>query len=207
MSAAPLLPRRDFVIAGLTAAGAVWVGAACAPSGDAAADVHLPAHAADTTSAPRALQHLTPAQATELEAIAARIVPSDDGTPGAREAGVIGFIDAGLGTFAADQRQLFVDGLAALDREVRRRHPRTTGFSALPAAQQDDMLRGIETTEFFGAVRFATLAGLFTLPRYGGNRGFVGWDLIGQDNAFDHQPPFGHYDRPEVQQALLGRVL
>jgi gluconate 2-dehydrogenase gamma chain len=202
-----MLPRRDFVIAGLTAAGAVWVGAACAPGDDAAAEVHLPAHAADTTSATRPLANLTAAEAIELEAIAERIIPSDDGTPGAREAGVIGFIDAGLGTFAAGQKQLFADGLATLAREVRRRHPGQERFSALTAAQQDEMLRGIEAGEFFGAVRFATLAGMFTLPRYGGNKGFVGWELIGQDNAFEHQPPFGHYDRPETQRALLGRVL
>ena len=29
----------------------------------------------------------------------------------------------------------------------------------------------------------------------------------GQDHAFEQKPPFGWYDRPENQMALLGRVL
>jgi gluconate 2-dehydrogenase gamma chain len=205
----PAVGRRDFVIAGLTAAGAAWVAGAvaCGPApDDAPGAAHLPDHAADTSSAPRTLTALTAEQAAEVEAISARIIPSD-GTPGAREAGVIHFIDAGLGTFAADQKPQVLEGLERLAREVRSRHGRQARFSALTEAQQDELLRGIEDTDFFQNLRFATLAGMFTLPRYGGNRGFVGWELIGQDNAFDHQPPFGHYDRPETQRALLGRVL
>lgn len=201
--------RRAFVRAGLTAAGAVWVAGAmgCAPA-DAGADAatHLPDHAADTSATPRTLSALTAEQAAEVEAISARIIPSD-GTPGAREARVIYFIDAGLATYAAEQKPQVIEGLAMIEREVRKRYPGQSRFSALGEPQQDELLRGIEGTDFFQNLRFATLAGMFTLPRYGGNQGFVGWELIGQDNAFDHQPPFGHYDRPDTQRALLGRVL
>jgi len=36
---------------------------------------------------------------------------------------------------------------------------------------------------------------MFTLPAYGGNRGGVGWKLIGFEDAHVFQPPFGYYDR------------
>lgn len=201
--------RRDF-LTGLTAAGAVWVaGAVACSSGDdpAVSATHLPSHAADSTGTwPPALRVLTPEQATELDAVTARIIPSD-GTPGAREAGVVYFVDSGLATYAADQKPAFVDGLAMLSREVAKRHPGQARFSALTETQQDEILRGIESSEFFGNTRFATIAGMFTLPRYGGNHDYVGWKLVGQENVFDYKPPFGWYDRPENQRALLGRVL
>ena len=48
----------------------------------------------------------TPEEAVEVEAIAARIIPTDD-TPGAREAGVIYFIDRSLVTFASGDQQKY----------------------------------------------------------------------------------------------------
>lgn len=201
--------RRDF-LTGLTAAGAVWVAGAVACTGaddPAEGATHLPSHAADSTGTwPPALRVLTSEQAVELDAVTARIIPSD-GTPGAREAGVVYFIDAGLASYAADQKRAFSDGLAMLAREVRKRHAGQSRFSALTEPQQDEILKAIESSEFFGNTRFATIAGMFTLPRYGGNRDYVGWKLVGQEHVFEYKAPFGWYDRPENQRALLGRVL
>jgi hypothetical protein len=36
---------------------------------------------------------------------------------------------------------------------------------------------------------------MFSLPSYGGNRGGVGWKLIGFEDAHVFQAPFGYYDR------------
>jgi gluconate 2-dehydrogenase gamma chain len=58
------------------------------------------------------LQYLDPQAAAEIEALAAQIIPSDDG-PGAKEAGVIYFIDHALATFDQDQREIYRTGLAA----------------------------------------------------------------------------------------------
>src|SRR3954447_20208990 len=55
-----------------------------------------------------------PAAAADVAAIAAQIVPSDDG-PGAKEAGVIFFIDRALQTFASDKQEIYRTGL----REVQ----------------------------------------------------------------------------------------
>ena len=53
-------------------------------------------------------------------------------------------------------------------------------FSALGAQIQDAMLTEIEKTDpgFFSMVRQHTLQGTFCDPYYGGNAGFVGWDLL-----------------------------
>lgn len=149
---------------------------------------------------------LTPAQMADVEAMTARIFPTDE-SPGAREAGVVHFIDRTLATGPADQRDGFIAGLEQLAKDVAARHPGEVSFAALQEPQQDALLKSIETTPFFGQLRFATIAGMFALPKYGGNRDLIGWGLVGQDGAFDHKPPFGWYDRPENQRALLGEVL
>ncbi len=187
--------RREFV-AGVAALSAVWLvaGTACAREGG------LPS---DTAK----LVHLTPDQAKQVEAITARILPSDDGTPGAKEAGVTAFIDQMLKGFAKEQAPLFTEGLASLGTAVTKAHGASATFASLKTTQQDAMLTSIEKTPFFGAIRFATLAGFLSLPKYGGNKDYVGWKFIGQELAMEHKAPFGWYDRPENQQALLGRVL
>jgi gluconate 2-dehydrogenase gamma chain len=160
----------------------------------------------DPPQPPQQLVHFTPEQAAEIEAITARIIPTDE-TPGAKEAGVVFFIDRSLTTFAADQKQLFADGLVRLGKDVARKHKGQTKFSALLPEQQDTLLKSMERTDFFGAVRFATICGMLALPKYGGNRDYIGWKLVGREPVFEFTPPFGWYDRPENQQALLGRVL
>ncbi len=190
--------RREFV----RGMAAVWLGAALACR--RAADEDIPLGGRDEPG--RKLASLTRAQAREFEAIAARIIPTDE-TPGAREAGVIWFIDQALAGFAKDQRKPMLDGLKQLARDVRSAHPGRSRFSALPPADQDALLTRIQDSDFFQSIRFATLAGLLALPQYGGNLDFIGWDLVGQENVHEFTPPFGWYDRPENQQALLGRVL
>jgi gluconate 2-dehydrogenase gamma chain len=184
------------------AIGAAWLAAAHAIEAHAAS-----ASIGSNPAAGRAaLVHFTPAQAADIEAICARIIPTDD-APGAREAGVLNFIDRSMTTFAKDQTPLFDAGLASVATAVVAAHGPAAKFSTIAAEQQDDILRGIEKTEFFGAIRFATIAGFLALPRYGGNKDYVGWKYIGQENAMEQKPPFGWYDRPENQMALLGRVL
>jgi gluconate 2-dehydrogenase gamma chain len=200
--------RREFLVG--SALGAVWMAAAVAcrervgALGDGAATAHGPPP--ESGAPPRTLQVLTPEQFAELEAIAARIIPSDD-TPGAREAGVVWFMDFALTSFAAEQASVFTDGLAQLQREVAAAHAGSTSFASLTEAQQDALLTRMQEGEFFGTVRFATIAGMFSLPKYGGNANYVGWELIGQEHVFEFTPPFGWYDHPDNQRALLGRVL
>lgn len=203
--------RRGFVT-GLSALGAVWLtAAACAkeaPKAVASSASAITPMAHDTASVPQTLTHFSADQAAEIEAIASRIIPTDD-TPGAKEAGVVYFIDHAMmpGGVAAEQGPLFAAGLESLSKAVAKQHGAASKFSTLTAEQQDAMLKGMEKTPFFGAMRFATIAGFLSLPKYGGNKDYVGWKVIGQEHTYEQKPPFGWYDQPENQKALLGRVL
>jgi len=94
--------------------------------------------------------------------------------------------------------------LAKLERDVGAKFRVQTSLSALTPAQQDEVLKSIENTQFFGQMRFATLAGMFSLPSYGGNRDFAGWKLVGQEPAMELKAPFGWYDQPANRRTLLG---
>jgi gluconate 2-dehydrogenase gamma chain len=146
---------------------------------------------------------LTREQAAEIDAFSSRIIPTDN-TPGAREAGVVFYIDRALSTWAKGQVPAFTEGLTKLEKDVGAKYPGQTRLSALTPDQQDEVLKSIEETPFFGMMRFATLSGMFTLPTYGGNRDFVGWKLVGQEGAMEFKAPFGWYDLPANRRALLG---
>lgn len=140
------------------------------------------------------LEFFTPEQAGVVEAMAVCIIPTDD-TPGAKEAGVIYFIDRALSGFHRDMQPLYRKGIADLD------HRSGGSFPALPAARQIELLKTIETTEFFNAVRTHTIMGFLANPEYGGNRDRAGWKVIGFSDAHVYRPPFGEYDKPSGEPA------
>jgi gluconate 2-dehydrogenase gamma chain len=133
-------------------------------------------------------------QAVEIESVAAQIIPSDS-TPGAREAGTVYFIDRLLTTFESDKQATYKQGLNDLRAKAHELFPGVDKFSALNSGQQIQVLSAIEKTPFFLQVRLHTIVGFFANPEYGGNQDKIGWNLIGFEDKFDWQPPFGHYDR------------
>lgn len=139
------------------------------------------------------LRFFSPDQAEEIEAIAAQIIPADE-TPGAREAGVIRFIDRNLVEFETDRQPDYIAGLGMLAEKAGGR------FTNLDSARQIEVLRALEKSEFFGLVRQHTIMGFFSNPQYGGNLNKIGWKLIGFEDAFVFQPPFGYYDGPESRR-------
>jgi gluconate 2-dehydrogenase gamma chain len=132
------------------------------------------------------LEHLTAAEADLLDAIAARLIPTDATGPGATEARAVHYIDRALGGALASSRQAYTAGLAALDRYSR--SSRGKPFTELSATDQDAVLIDVETgaatgftgsaAAFFALVLTHTQQGTFGDPYYGGNANFVGWDLI-----------------------------
>lgn len=136
---------------------------------------------------------LAPDEATEIEAVAACIVPTTD-TPGAREAGAIYFIDNILSSARQDLVEPVRNGMADLQARVRKAAGPSERFSVLDEEAQIAALTEIERTGFFSRIRFLTLAGLLADPSYGGNRDQIGWKLIGFEGHFGWQPPFGWYD-------------
>lgn len=135
---------------------------------------------------------LTEEEAQEFHAIAARIIPTDE-TPGATEAGVIYFIDNVLGNDREAEHEVLREGMRELQVAAAVNY-NVSYFHELEPEQQDQLLREVEQTPFFGTMRFLTIAGMFSLPEYGGNRDKVGYQLIGFVDQHAWQPPFGYYD-------------
>lgn len=138
------------------------------------------------------LRFLTAAEAKVVEAACSRIFPSDESGPGAKEAGVVIFIDRQLaGPYGRDKYRYtkppFVESMPEHGyqgkenpREVYREGIAKLGnFADLTPAEQDQKLRAIEKTTFFVMLRRHTIEGMFSDPMHGGNAGLIGWQLIG----------------------------
>lgn len=179
----PALSRRDLLKgAGLTGAALLTTGSA-----SVIAQSTGPQGTAMRIPVTEAFETLTAAESAALDAFAARILPSDDGTPGAHEARAVHFIDRGLTGAMAASREQYAVGLAALDAHAM--ELQGVPFSALPAADQDAIIDAMTRNAiptypmlnagFFNTVRTHTIEGTFSDPYYGGNRDFVGWELLG----------------------------
>jgi gluconate 2-dehydrogenase gamma chain len=143
--------------------------------------------------------------AVTVAAFAERLMPGAPGKPGAREAGVLNYIDLALAGAYSDQQDFYRRGLAALDAYCRK----TTGqpFTNLSAAQQDEVITALEQGKaneftyptaqaFFNTLRTHTMEGMFADPMYGGNKDFAGWKLVGFPGA---QPLFTAADMQSKQ--------
>jgi gluconate 2-dehydrogenase gamma chain len=75
----------------------------------------VPANVVAQAAAGAPYVNLTAAEAATLEALVARLIPSDSNGPGALEAGAARYIDGALGSALAAQRPAYAAGLAALD--------------------------------------------------------------------------------------------
>jgi len=185
MVEAETLTRRGFL---RVAGSAAWLAAGW-PAVLAAAE-----QAAAARDAGAAFETLAPDDAADLAAIAAQIFPTD-ALPGANEAGVVYFMDSALRTFMVGAKEPVLAGLRDLNAKAAAVQPGAR-FAQLPAPEQVRLLQAQEATPFFGTVHFMTIAGMFALPVYGGNRGYAGWKMLGFEHRHFWQPPFGFYDAP-----------
>lgn len=163
------------------------------------------------SSEPEAYTFFTEPEAAVIEAAVERLIPTDALGPGARQAGVAFFIDQQLvgayGTAAKMYRngpwlpgtpqqgyqlrqtpaELYKQSIAALEVYCNKTYQ--SGFAKLTAAQQDEVLHGLDggTIKFdnspakawFEMLLQNTFEGYFSDPLYGGNRDKVGWKLVG----------------------------
>ena len=162
------------------------------------------------------LRFFTEAEALVVAAIVARIFPSDGSGPGAKEAGVVIYIDRQLaGPYGRDAHrytqgpfdedappELGYQGKSTPRELYREGLERLKGFDRLSAAEQDEALRAIETTTFFGLLRQHTVEGMFCDPAHGGNVDLVGWQLVGfpgprMNNYDDIETHYGMKFRPK----------
>ena len=144
-----------------------------------------------------AFQTLSSTEAMELDAVAERILPATD-SPGAREAGVVYFFDNVLKD-RIDALDILRIGLHDLQKNTGSEF-NSPFFHPLSSLDQDQLLKSIEDTEFFATARYLTIAGMFALPEYGGNRNLVGDQLVGFDDRLGWTTPFGYYDADYMEK-------
>jgi gluconate 2-dehydrogenase gamma chain len=198
----PVLSRRRFLRDGSWIGGSLWL----------ATQLPWPraARAAAESSAPTLL---TPAEWKTLEAITARILPTDH-EPGAREAGCTNFIDKALAHEEAAALPLYRAGLSGIDAAARVRfeHP----FAELAEAEQDELLAALEAGSaagwpaaagpspvFFETARVHTIIAFLADPKYGGNRDYAGWRVTHYPGPRHHQ---GGYTPEQVTGAAKVRT-
>src|SRR5881394_2878032 len=146
-----LISRREL----LKRAGIVGA-AAVVPAGAH----HLPhdyAGVAPPQTAPlrEPLEQLTAAESDALEAVVARLIPSDAHGPGAKEARAARYIDRALGGALASSRPLYASGLAAVEQTAQ--SSRGKAFKDLRPDEQDEILSSFEAGTvqgFAGAAAF-----------------------------------------------------
>ncbi len=187
----PSPSRRKFLVAIGNLASTGWIAMNWPQIASAAQ--HSGHGGGDAETPPTTLGTLSAAEAAEIDAIANQIVPGGT-TPGAREAGVIYFIDNALGTFFAAQLPSFKQGLAEFQSNFAKHYGTNKPFSAASDVMQIAWLHEADKTPFFTAVRRLVVLGLIALPKYGGNRDNLGWNLLGVEDSHVWAPPFGYYD-------------
>jgi gluconate 2-dehydrogenase gamma chain len=198
--------RRDFLQLLGGTASAVWLTANWPALISAAEHAHMAAKSDHPE-----LEVFTSDQAREVEALSGCIIPSGE-TPGAREAGVVYFIDRALKTFFSDALPVYQKGLEAVQKTTAELFPGVPRFSAATEEQKLKIFTQIaEESErqkdgpgrlgpggpedFFQTLRVHTIFGFLVDPEGGGNHDYAGWKTIGRDPAHTFSPPFGFYDK------------
>jgi len=139
---------------------------------------------------------LSEAQWKTVEAVTGRIIPTDH-EPGAIEANCVNFIDKALAHEDAKAKPIYERGLVGLDLVAKEKFAKP--FVALAPEQQDDVLAALEAgkaegwpsgavtaAQFFATVRAHTIVGFLADPKYGGNRGYAGWKVLGYPGGGHH---------------------
>jgi len=216
--APPTPSRRRFLITTIAALPAAGALAGCEiRSGTASTNAAASAAADGASAGPYQPVFFKPDEWRCLQAAADRMIPHDAEGPGALDLDVPVFIDKQMNIgygYAADlymrgpfphdvpplsgmqsrmtPRDVYRTGLAALDAHCRA-HFAGREFAALPPADQDKLLHGMDSGaikfEQTSATRFVSLLwqnvkeGYFADPIHGGNKGAGSWKMIGFPGA------------------------
>ena len=202
--------RRAFLVSTVAGAGAVAAGTGLAqtiePQGQPASE-----HAHDAGGKLGAF--LNQDESAAIDAFAERLMPGAPGKPGARDAGVLNYIDLALAGAYADLQDFYRRGCAALEDHCRKTYAKS--FPLLTEAQQDAVITAMAegkasgftwptSQAFFNMLRTHTMEGMFADPVYGGNKDFAGWRLVGFPGA---QPAFTTADMESREAFTRGPIL
>lgn len=128
------------------------------------------------------LQTFSREESRLVEALCDQVIPADD-TPGAKQAGVLYYIDRQLAGPLRRFAPAYHDGLSKLRGACHDRTGRE--FLDLPFPEQTKFLQEMEAARlenldsFWRLVIDHTMQGFYGSPAHGGNRGEVSWDMLG----------------------------
>src|SRR5580658_89330 len=128
------------------------------------------------------LQTFSRDEARLVEALCDQVIPADD-APGAKQAGVLYYIDRQLAGPLHRFQAAYHDGLSKLHNACRSRTGQN--FTDLPFGEQTKFLEDVEAGRvekldaFFKMVIDHTMQGFYGSPAHGGNRSEVSWDMLG----------------------------
>jgi gluconate 2-dehydrogenase gamma chain len=135
------------------------------------------------------LRVLTSEQARLVEAVTEQIIPVDR-DPGAREAGVVHFIDKQLDGPYKRFVGKYCAGLRCLEQTSQALFSKP--FEALGWPDQTRVLQALEAgkvpkdiwtepsaKEFFNLIRDHTMQGFYGSPRHGGNKNYASYKMMG----------------------------
>ena len=158
--------------------------------GTLVAAAHLPRpRALAAAAASSQPEVLSPGEWATVESITGRLIPTDH-EPGAIEAGCVNFIDKALANEDAAAKPTYTAGLAGVDAVASKRWGKP--FVGLEPTRQDELLAALEdgraegwpdgdvdSQAFFAQIWNHTVWGFLSDPKYGGNRDFAGWRVLG----------------------------
>jgi gluconate 2-dehydrogenase gamma chain len=137
----------------------------------------------------------TAEEAATVDAICEQLIPADRDA-GARQAGVVNYIDIQLTRPFRRYQRVYREGIAGVDAASRAKFGGR--FTGLTPDQQVEVLRGVEQNAkpFFELILAHTRQGFYGDPRHGGNRGMVSWKMLGL--PFPQVRGRMHYDEPKA---------
>ncbi len=193
-----------------------------------------------STPGPIAPRFFSAAEQRWLAAATARLIPDEEDGLGAGGAHVVMFIDRQLaGPYGHAQRwymqgpwengtdqqgyqlkltpgELYRTAIRNIEDWCRQNHQQS--FAELSAAQQDEVLHGLEggsikladvpAKAFFTMLLSNTVEGFLADPMYGGNYKFAGWKLVGFPGPrYNYVAEIEQYGKPYTQPTvgILGR--
>jgi len=176
--------RRAFLKGAVVGAGSVASAGLLPEASAQSVEQHQDAHA----GGPGLGAFFNAQDAATVAAFTERLMPGAPGKPGARDAGVLNYIDLALSGAYAELQEFYRRGLAQLDAYCRKTY--NEPFVRLDNGKQDEVITALEQDKatgftwptgraFFETVRTHTIEGLFADPVYGGNKDFAGWRLVG----------------------------
>jgi len=169
-------------------------------SSAAALTAGMPLVRADSAGAePRKARTFSPDQWSVIETVQDHLLPSEPGSPGARDAHAAAYLDLTLSDpkFDPDVKGFILKGIGWLEEISGEREGRS--FPLIEPGRREELLRQIAATpageRWLSTLVSYTLEALLADPLYGGNPDGIGWKWLEHDPGKPRPTPDKIYGR------------